>query len=289
MNSIIRSNAVETLNKTDNTGRNFYKFYPYCDLVSQTAFIYENHLTSIKQALPQALIETGTATLTKPQIASKNTEYWSSSLQTLLDQLPLTVTHLVTLRSITFFTAVVVCAWTGKIQQVNHVREKFVALDEPPKLQLQDLSKVLNTVVKEAQEFETGQVVPELDTEPLLSEVDAQKQEIAADDQTHFKHIKDLMARTRILAQTRALAKAEEDKAGLEASDKPKPQNAEMPVQPIQRLKPRQIQQLVIEMSHLPNKKVQINLDALRKVDFSTRSKNATSVLSTAKPPNSPE
>ncbi|KAB8333283.1 hypothetical protein SD80_015695 [Scytonema tolypothrichoides VB-61278] len=285
MNSIIRSNAVETLSKTDNTGINFHKFYPYCDLVSQTAFIYENHLTSIKQALPQAPIETRTATLTKPQIASKNTGYWSTFLQTLLDQLPLTVAHLVTLKNITFFTTVVVWAWTGKIQQISHVREKFVALDSSQKLQLQDLSKVLNTGVKEAQEFKTGQVVAESDREPLLSKVDVQKQEIAADDQTHFNHIKDLMARTRILAQTRALAKAQQDKAGLEASDKLEPQNAEMPVQPTERLKQRQIQQLVMKMTHLQNKKVQINLDALRKVDFSTRSKNATSILSTAKPP----
>lgn len=269
MNSIIRSNAVETLSTTENTGINFNKLYPCCDSVSQTAFIYGNHLTSIKEALPKAPIESRFPTVTKPQIANKNAGYWSTSLETLLDQLPLTVAHLVTLRSITFFTTVVVWAWTGKIQQVSHVREKFVALDSPHKLQLQDLSKVLNTGVKEVQEFKTGQVVAEFDTEPLLSKVEVQNQDLAP-DQTHFNHIKDLMARTRTLAQTRALARAQEDKAGLRASDKLEPQNAEMPTQPTERLNQRQIQQLVMGMTHLQNKKVQINLDAFRKVDFST-------------------
>ncbi|MGH7997844.1 MAG: hypothetical protein ACREPR_00020 [Brasilonema sp.] len=214
MNSIIRSNAVETLSQTENTGINFHNLYPYCDLVSQTACIYESHVTSSKEVLPEAPTNTCTDTVTRPQITNKNTGYWSISLQALLEQLPSTIAHLVTLRSITFFTAVVVWTWTGKIEQINHVRGKFVALDEPQKVQLQDLSEVVNTALKEAQEFKTGQVVAELDIELLVAKVEAQTQHLV-DDQIHFNDIKDFMARTRMLAQTRALLKAEENKLGL--------------------------------------------------------------------------
>lgn len=288
MNSIIRSNAVETFNQTENTGMKFHNLYPYCDLVSQTAFIYGSHVTSSKEALPEAPTKTRTDTITKPQITNKNTGYWSISLQALLEQLPSIIAHLVTLRSITFFTAVVVWAWTGKIEQVNHVRGKFVALNEPQKVQLQGLSQglseVVNTTLKEAQEFKTDQVVAELDTELLVPEMEVQKQHLP-DGQMHFNHIKDLMAQTRMLAQTRALLKAEENKAGLEASDKLESQNAEKPVQPTERLKQRQIQQLVMGIADLQTKKVQINLNAIVTRDLSTSSHKATSMFSTAKPP----
>ncbi|NMG05773.1 hypothetical protein [Brasilonema sp. UFV-L1] len=219
MNSIIRSNAVKTLNQTENTGMNFHNLYPDCDLVSQTAFIYKNHVTSSKEALPEAATNTHTDTVTKPQITNKDTGDWSISLQALLEQLPSTIAHLVTLRSMTFFTAVVVWTWTGKIEQVNHVRAKFIAPDEPQKIQLQGLSEVVNTALKQAQEFKTGQVVAELDTELLVPKVEVQKQDLV-DDQIHFNNIKHFMARTRMLAQTRARLKAEENKPSLEIRTK---------------------------------------------------------------------
>lgn len=282
MNSIIRSNAIETSSQTENSGMNFHNLYPYCDLVSEKAFIYKGDVASTKAALPEASTDTHTATVTNPQIASKTTGYWSTSLQT-LEQLPLTLAHLVTPRSIAFFTVVVVWAWTGKIEQVSHVRGKFVALSEPEKLQLQHLGKVVNPAVEETQlKTDTNQVVAELDIELLGSEVEEQKQDLAA-DQMQFKHIKDLMAQTRMLAQRSASVRAQEKQAGLGASDKQRT-TTEMPVQPPERLKPRQIQQSAKGMTHMQTKKVQKNLDASVKQDFSTSSKTTESIFPTAKP-----
>jgi hypothetical protein len=197
MNSIIRSNAIETSSPTENSGINFHKLYPYGNLVSEKAFIYRSDVDSTKGALAQA------STATQLQIASTNTGYWSTSIQTLLEQLPFILAHLVTLKSIAFFTVVVVWAWTGKIEQVSHVRGKFVALSEPHTHQPQHLSKVVHPVVEEAPELTAGQVVAELDSEFLgLDSV--------ASDQMPFNHIKDLMAQTRMLAQTRVSARVQD-------------------------------------------------------------------------------
>lgn len=282
MNSIIRLNAIETSSQAENSGMNFPNLYSYCDLVSEKAFIYGSHVASTKAGLPKASTDTHTATVTNPETASKNTGSWSTSLQALLEQLPLTLAHLVTPKSIAFFTVVVVWAWTGKIEQINQVRGKFVALSEPQKLQLQHLGKVVNTAVEDAQQLKTNEVVAELDSALLGAEVEVQTQHLAA-DQMQFKHIKDLMARTRMLAQTSASLKAQEKQAGLGVLDTLEPQ-AEMPVHPSERLKPGQIQQLPKGMAHLQAKKVQTHLDTSVKRDFSTSSKTAVSIFPTAKP-----
>lgn len=282
MNSIIRLNAIETSSQAENSGMNFPNLYSYCDLVSEKAFIYGSHVASTKAGLPKASTDTHTPTVTNPERASKNTGSWSTSLQGFLEQLPLTLAHLVTPKSIAFFTVVVVWAWTGKIEQINQVRGKFVALSEPQKLQLQHLGKVVNTAVEDAQQLKTNEVVAELDSALLGVEVEVQTQHLAA-DQMQFKHIKDLMARTRMLAQTSASLKAQEKQAGLGVLDTLEPQ-AEMPVQPSERLKPGQIQQLAKGMAHLQAKKVQTHLDTSVKQDFSTSSKTAVSIFPTAKP-----
>ncbi|ARV61426.1 hypothetical protein BZZ01_24870 [Nostocales cyanobacterium HT-58-2] len=277
MNSIIRLNAFKTSSQTNKSGINLHNLYPYCDLVCETAFIYGN-VASIKGALPEASTDTHTTIAKTPQIASKNTGYWSTSIKTLLEQRPLMLAHLVTLRSIAFFIAVVVWGWTGKIEQVNHVRGKFVALDEPQKLQLQHSGKLLNTAMKETQELKMGQVVAELDRELLVSEIEVQGQDSVA-DQMQLNQIKDLMARTRLLAQNCALVRAEENQATVGVSPQFELQDTEtLPVQPTQRLEQSQIQQLQTQ-------KLQINLDASPKQFFSTSSKIvmlATSIFPTA-------
>lgn len=283
MNSIIRLNAIETSSQAENSAMNFHNLYSYCDLVSEKAFRYESHVASTKAGLPKASTDTHTRTVTNPETASKNTGYWSTSLQALLEQLPLTLAHLVTPKSIAFFTVVVVWAWTGKIEQINQVRGKFVALSEPQKLQLQHLGKVVNTAVEDAQQLKTSEVVAELDSGLLGAEVEVQTQHLAV-DQMQFKHIKDLMAQTRMLAQRSASLKAQEKQAGLGALDTLEPQNAEMPVQPSEQLKPSQIQQLAKGMAHLQAQKVQTHLDTSVKRDFSTSSKTAVSIFPTAKP-----
>lgn len=282
MNSIIRLNAIETSSQAENSGMNFHNLYSYCDLVSEKAFRYESHVASIKAGLPKASTDTHTPTVTNPETASKNTGYWSTSLQGLFEQLPLTLAHLVTPKSIAFFTVVVVWAWTGKIEQVNQVRGKFVALSELEKLQLQHLGKVVNTGVEDAQQLKTSEVVAELDSALLGTEVEVQTQYLAT-DQMQFKQIKDLMARTRILAQRSASLKAQEKQAGLGALDTLEP-HAKMPVQPSERLKPTQIQQLAKGMTHSQAQKVQTHLDTSVKRDFSTSSKTAVSIFPTAKP-----
>ncbi|WP_017315279.1 hypothetical protein [Mastigocladopsis repens] len=219
MNSIIRSNAIETSSQTENSGIHFHNLYPYCDLVSQKVFIYAGNVASTKEALPEASTDTHIVRITNSQIASKNTGYGFTFLQVLREQLPLTFAHLVTLRSMAFLTAVVVWAWTGKIEQVSHVRGKFVASGEPQKHQLQHFGKVINTAIEDAQKLKPRQVVAELDREILSSEVEVQKQHPAA-DQMQFNRIKDLMARTRMLALTAVEIRAHENQAGIGAFSK---------------------------------------------------------------------
>lgn len=286
MNSIIRLNAIETSSQAENSAMNFHNLYSYCDLVSEKAFIYESHVASTKAGLPKASTDTHTPTVTNPETASKNTGYWSTSwstsLQALLEQLPLTLAHLVTPKSIAFFTVVVVWAWTGKIEQVNQLRGKFVALSKLEKLQLQHLGKVVNTEVEDAQQLKTSEVVAELDSALLGAQVEVQTQYLAT-DQMQFKHIKDLMAQTRMLAQRSASLKAQEKQGGLGALDRLQP-HAKMAVQPSEALKPTQIQQFAKGMTHLQAKKVQTHLDTSVKQDFSTSSKTAVSIFPTAKP-----
>lgn len=278
MNSIIRLNAIKTSSQAENSGMNFHNLNSYCDLVSENAFIDGSRVASTKASTDKHI-----ATVTNPKTACKNIGYWSRSLQTLFEQLPLTLAHLVTPKSIAFFTVVVVWAWTGKFEQVNQVRGKFVALSKPEKLQLQDLGKLVNAAVENAQQLKMSEVVPELDSAVLSTQVEVQTQHLAP-DQMQSKHVKDLIARTRMLAQKSASLKAQEKQAGLGALDTLKQPHAEMPVQPSEPLKPRHIQQLAKEMTHLQTQEVQTAHNTSVRRDLATSSKTAASIFPATKP-----
>ncbi|MEC4819454.1 MAG: hypothetical protein SAK29_40220 [Scytonema sp. PMC 1069.18] len=201
MNRIIRLNAIETLNQSDMSGRNFHNLHPLGELVSEKVFIYEVNVASLETgALPAAPVSTQTTTKTFFQTETKSTTDGFISLQKrLLHQPTRAFSASGAIKSIAFFTAVVFWAWTGKIEQVSHVRGKFVALGELNKLQSQYLGKVINTAIQGGQDLIPTQVIPEVDNLLLNGEVKT----LTATEEP-FTQITTLMDKTGLLAQTRA-------------------------------------------------------------------------------------
>lgn len=95
MERIIRSNAVETSNHRVNSR-----------IVFETSDVREGD-TNIKTPV-------------------SNTQYWSTSLQKVLDEQPSILTLVILLSSIVFFVIALVWVSKGRIQEVNLYRGKFV-------------------------------------------------------------------------------------------------------------------------------------------------------------------
>ncbi|MBR8836724.1 MAG: HlyD family efflux transporter periplasmic adaptor subunit [Stigonema ocellatum SAG 48.90 = DSM 106950] len=135
MHRIIRSNAVETSNQSNISGINV-------NLTPEMALIYGGSVADRTEALTEAPTKTHIATVTTSKTAIKNTGNWSTSLQTLLHQPPSILPYLVLLGSVAFFATVVVWAWTGKIEEVGHLRGKFLPIGELHQQQVQNLDVV---------------------------------------------------------------------------------------------------------------------------------------------------
>ncbi|GAB1539648.1 hypothetical protein NUACC21_23150 [Scytonema sp. NUACC21] len=175
------------------------------------AFIDEDNFASLETgASLEATINSHATALGSPQAAIKNTENRSISVEELLNELTTTFSFAATIRSIAFFTAVVVWAWTGRIEQVSQVRSKFVALGEQAQMQPTHLGKVINLAVNSGQEWKLVQVVAELDREFLTNEIEDQQQKLLS-DQMNFHQRKGSLNKENLLARTRAAIKTLED------------------------------------------------------------------------------
>lgn len=268
MDRIIRLNAVETSSPSDISAIHFYLVYPANDLADKMALIYEGQEASLETgAVPKALLNSHATTLTA-KTTFRNTENRFTSLDVSLNQHSRAFSLLTAIRSIAFFTTVVVWAWMGKTEPVSHVRGKLVALGEPFQSQVQDFDKGVNTGVKDFQELKQTQLVAEIDREPLTLVDEVQKQQLAA-NQTHLKNIRTLMNKTR------AVLKAVEKQATQGSSTKVVLENASLM---LEASLPKQEESAVQKEN-----KVQIQSIVNLKQDYNTASNRAISIVPSAK------
>ena len=142
-------------------------------------------------------------TSTTSQPPASNTENWSTSLQTVLEQPPSALPGQLILGGMLFALAFGAWAWLGKIDEVGHARGRLVPQGEVYQIQPVELGKVAHIAVKEAQQVKAGQVLVQLDTKIASSEVERLQQMLAA-DRIQLSQQQALIDRTRLEAQTRA-------------------------------------------------------------------------------------
>jgi hypothetical protein len=208
MNKIIRLNAPHISSQSE-------VLRSYCDkpgtacargdrssrktnLVSEMALIREKDVACVDIGVTlNASIKTDTNTVKTSEIAVENTE----------NKTPLFFSLLATVRSLAFFTTVVVWSWTGRIEQVSQVRGKVVALGEQSQILPNHLDLLDNTVVTSARKWKPIEVVTELDGEFSPAEVEDPQQQLVS-NQMRSSQVYSLMNSSRLLARTRRAIKS---------------------------------------------------------------------------------
>lgn len=142
--------------------------------------------------------------------ASKNLPaYWSTSLQTLLDQPPSALPRNLVMGGFAFCCVLAAWAWFGQIHEVSHAQGRLVPQGEVYKIQPVTQSEVAQIKVKEGQSVKAGQVIAELDNRLAVAEVERLEQSLAA-YQIQLIQTESLIDRTHLEAETRqAIAAAE--------------------------------------------------------------------------------
>lgn len=134
-----------------------------------------------------------------PEQVFKTAQYWSTSLQTVLDQPPAALPRQLLLCGIVFCLSFGAWATFGQIDEVGHAQGRLVPKGEPYKIHPVVSGKVAHIDIQEGEVVKAGQMLFELDTQIAANEVERLQQQRAA-------------YRTELL-QTQALI----DKASLEA------------------------------------------------------------------------
>lgn len=170
----------------------------------QAASIYGGVVSSVKVA-PETPVNSPPAA---------NSENWSTSLHTVLDQPSSTLPYKLLVGGMIFCLAFGAWAWLGQIEEVGHAQGRLVPKGEAYKVHPVESGKVIKIAVKEGEAVKAGQLLFEMDTQLAKSEVERLQQTLAADkiqlSQTQF-----LIDKTLLEAQTRvaisdADAKAQE-------------------------------------------------------------------------------
>jgi len=210
MENIIRSVAVETSNFIEILQIEICDLDLFEDSPPEIAAIYGGVATATKKPA---------ASTNRPQpVAAEisgvtNTQSWSSSLQSVLDQPPSNLPNRLLIGGMAFCTVFGAWAWVGTIDQVGQGRGQLIPEGEVYKIHPVDVGKVVNIAVKEGQEVKKGQVIAELDTELAANEVQGLRQQVAA-EQIQLSQTQGLIDRTALESETRsAIAKAEEKAA----------------------------------------------------------------------------
>lgn len=142
-------------------------------------------------------------TSTTTQQPAANTDNWSTSLQTVLDQPPSTLPHKLILGGMIFCLAFGAWAWLGKIEQVGHAQGRLVPKGQVYKIDPIDSGKIARIAVKEGEVVKAGQVLVEMDNQLAASEVE-RLQEMLVTDKIQFSQMEAMIARIHLEAQTRA-------------------------------------------------------------------------------------
>jgi len=97
---------------------------------------------------------------------------WSPSLETVLDQPPVSFSQWLILGGLVFSVAFGAWATLGKIDQVGHAQGKLVPKGAVYKIHPTEPGKIINLAIKEGQQIKAGQLLAELDPENASSEVE---------------------------------------------------------------------------------------------------------------------
>lgn len=141
--------------------------------------------------------------------APVSTSNWSEALQTTLDHPPAALPRYMILVGFIFACMFGTWAWFGTMQEVSHAQGQLVPEGDTFKIQPVAAGEISKILVKEGDTLRAGQVVMELDTEVLKSEVERLSQNLTA-----------LVGQQRqtqaLLAQTQYEANAQRDIANAE-------------------------------------------------------------------------
>ena len=141
---------------------------------------------------------------------------WSISLQSVLDQPPVSFPQRLILAGMVFSVAFGAWATFGKIDQVGHAQGKLVPKGDVYKIHPSEPGKIVNLAIKEGQKVKAGQLLAELDPEMASSEVE-RLDKILNGYQIQLVQEVSSIERTRLEAQA-SKAIAEADKRGAQAA-----------------------------------------------------------------------
>ncbi len=129
--------------------------------------------------------------------------YWSPTLQNVLEQPPAAFPRQLLLGGMIFCLAFIGWTWLGKIEEVGHARGRLVPQGEAYKIHPVDAGKVVRINVKEGDVVKAGQVLVEMDTQIVNSEVERFQQMVKA-YQDELRQKQALIDKTHQEANTRS-------------------------------------------------------------------------------------
>jgi HlyD family secretion protein len=143
----------------------------------------------------------------------EDTDNWSTSLHSVLDQPPVSLPQRLILGGMVFCVAFGAWATLGKIDEVGHAQGKLVPKGAVYKIHPTETGKIINLAIKEGQKIKAGQLLAELDPSTAESEVERLEKVLGAYQIQLVQQIS-LIERTRLEAEaSQAIAAA--DKRGL--------------------------------------------------------------------------
>ena len=145
-----------------------------------------------------------------------DTDNWSTSLHSVLDQPPVSFPQRLILGGLVFSVAFGAWATLGKIDQVGHAQGKLVPKGDVYKIHPTETGKIINLAIKEGQKIKAGQLLAELDPSTAQSEVERLDKIL---DAYRIQLVQEISSieRTRLEAEaSQAIAAA--DKRGAQAA-----------------------------------------------------------------------
>ncbi|NJL83446.1 MAG: HlyD family efflux transporter periplasmic adaptor subunit [Chloroflexaceae bacterium] len=164
-----------------------------------------------------ATVQGGVASVASPGFSPGNaassktakSTNWSPSLQALLNQPPATLPQLLMVAGTLFFLIFGAWAWWGQIEEIGQAQGKLTPKGKTYKVEPVEMGKVLKVAVREGDSVKAGQVLAELDSELVRSEI-ARLEHLLSSYQVELTQKQALLERTRLEAETRlAIAIAE--------------------------------------------------------------------------------
>lgn len=115
-----------------------------------------------------------------PAASGDNASNWSESLQTTLDHPPAALPRYMVLVGFLFACMFGTWAWFGTMQDVSHAQGELVPEGDTYKVQPVTAGEVSNILVQEGDTIQAGQLIMELDTDLLQSDVERLSQNLTA-------------------------------------------------------------------------------------------------------------